>query len=138
MKHLRTTIAILTWICVAVLVVGCVVGFINGSYTNAVCNIIWIGIAFWQLHNIKANIDLQKEYDDLRRMFRDARNEIINLNSEYFDLRHSLANAEDALHGKVKDGMTLEAPENTIIEVIHNDRQKTVLINVKYINIKSE
>ena len=138
MKYFRTTITLLTWICVAALVVGFVVDFINGNYTNAVCNIIWIGIAIWQLHNIKANIDLQKEYDELRRKFREARNEIIDLNHKYFSLTDNLHDAKIIMEGKMKDGMTLEVAENTMIEVFDDAGQKTILHNVKHINIKSE
>ena len=110
----------------------------KGDWVTAACNVVWMGIVVLSVFSTKEYKKTLDEKNKYRQDAFDLASEKYKLRGEVASLKQNLENAEIILEGKVKDGMTLEVDENTMIEVFYDARQKYILHNVEHINIKSE
>ena len=110
----------------------------KGDWVGAACNVVWMGIIVLSVFSTKEYKKTLDEKNKYRQDAFDLASEKYKLRGEVASLKQNLENAEIILEGKVKDGMTLEVNENTMIEVFDDAGQKYILHNVEHINIKSE
>ena len=120
------------------LCIGVFVEIRKGDWVDAACNVVWMGIVVLSVFSTKEYKKTLDEKNKYRQDAFDHASEKYKLRGEVASLKQNLENAEIILEGKVKDGMTLEVAENTMIEVFDDAGQKYILHNVECINIKSE